>query len=80
MRRSGTYRLQDDTLYPALPVDEQNLPDLLAAAGLTLNGRRIRRGPVDEPAPRPGYDGMTFVDGELTNRRERAAPGRAASL
>jgi len=79
MRRSGPYRLQDDTLYPALPVDEQNLPDLLGAAGLTLNGCRIRRGPIDEPAPRPGYDGMTFVDGEFANRRERADPGQAAS-
>jgi len=66
IRASSPYRLHDDTLYPALAVDECNLPSLLDLAGVSLANRAIRRGPIDEPPPRPGYSGMVFVQGQLT--------------
>jgi len=65
IRRSRPYRLQDDTLYPALSLDEDNLQPLLARAGLKFAELRVERGPIDDPPARPDYDGMVFATGSL---------------
>jgi hypothetical protein len=64
-RNSGSYRLEDATLYPALAVNEDSLPRLLDAAGLRFEDLTIRRGPLEDPPARPGYDGMVFACGRL---------------
>lgn len=65
VRDSEPYQLQDDAVLPALSLDEDSLPALLDAAGLRFEHLEIRRGPLDEPAPRRGYSGMAFVYGRL---------------
>jgi hypothetical protein len=65
IRRSRPYRLDDETLHPALSLDEEDLPNLLARAGLEFAELRFERGPIDDPPARPGYDGMVFATGRL---------------
>jgi hypothetical protein len=48
-------------------VDEHRLPELFDAAGLVFDNVTIATGPMEQPAPRPGYDGMTFVNGQLAS-------------
>jgi len=63
IRRSRPYHLEGKRLYPAFPVDESTLPQLLAEANLRLSEIRVTQRPTEEPPARAGYEGMVFVSG-----------------
>lgn len=77
IRHSHPYRLGDEeALYPAFSVDEDNLPRLLERAGLEFAELRIERGLIDDPPARPDYDGMVFATGRLVSLESpTAVPG-----
>jgi hypothetical protein len=67
MRRSLGYSI-DGIDFPAVPVDEYSLPQLLRAAGLELEPLEIITAEAEDPPTRPGYEGMLFVGGILHGR------------
>jgi len=72
IRHSQSYRLDDDTVYPAYSLDEETLPQLLDAAGLRFDELVVSQGPLDDPPARPGYDGMVFAHGRLARGAQTA--------
>ena len=67
MRRSLGYSI-DGMEFPAVPVDEYSVPQLLLAAGLELEPLEIITTEAEDPPTRPGYEGMLFVGGILRSR------------
>lgn len=73
MRRSQGYSVAGID-FPAVWVDEETLPDLLATAGLHLLDAQYVTTSAETPPTRPGYDGMVFVGGVLSNVAAAATP------
>jgi hypothetical protein len=71
MRRSTGYTVAGID-FPAIPVDEETLPDILDAAGLRLNDVKYVVTEAENPPTREGYEGMVFVAGVLPARRRES--------
>jgi hypothetical protein len=67
MCRSGGYRIGHQN-FPAFSIDEDNVCDYLARAGIELAQPVVSTTPTEDPASDPGYDGMVFVCGRLAKR------------
>ncbi|MGH2714249.1 MAG: hypothetical protein ACRDM7_10270 [Thermoleophilaceae bacterium] len=67
MCRSGGYRIGHQS-FPAFSIDEDNICDYLARAGIELAEPVVSTAPTEDPASDPGYDGMVFVCGRLAKR------------
>jgi NNMT/PNMT/TEMT family len=69
MRRSVGYTVAGID-FPAVPVDEHSLPDLLEVAGFHLSDMEYRTIGAETPPTRLGYEGMVFVGGILGPKRK----------
>lgn len=79
MRRSQGYSVAGID-FPAVWVDEETLPDLLATAGLHLLDAQYVTTNAEIPPTRPGYDGMVFVGGVLSNVAAAATQQRKQAV
>ena len=66
MRRSQGYSIGGID-FPALSVDEETLPNLLAAGGLHLLDAQYLTINAETPPTRTGYEGMVFIGGTLSD-------------
>jgi NNMT/PNMT/TEMT family protein len=64
MCRSNGYKIGHQD-FPAFDVDEANVWQYLARAGVNLGDAVLRTAPTEDPYAHPGYDGMLFIGGRL---------------
>ncbi len=62
--RSHGYRV-DGQEFPAFPLEEDSVLEVLEEAGLSLVDPQVRAAPTEDLDSQPGYDGMVFVAGRL---------------
>jgi len=64
--RSDGYRIQGRD-FPAFGVDQSNIFDYLERAGVALEDVEVRTVAAENPQSNPGYDGLLFVAGRLSD-------------
>jgi hypothetical protein len=69
----------DGQQFPAFPLDEDSVLEMLGEAGVSLVDPQVRAAPTEDPDSQPGYDGMMFVAGRLASADRIPSPSSTAA-